>query len=110
MPLPIEIVGLGRPEVRVVWDEGHEGIYPVRGLRLRCRCAHCVDELSGAPLLDPAKIPAEVLASRIELVGTYGIRIDFSDGHGTGIFRFQDLFDACPCEACEARRRAAGSV
>ena len=41
---------------------------------------------------------------RMELVGNYGLSIHFSDGHGTGIFSFRDLWECCPCEACEARR------
>jgi DUF971 family protein len=107
MPLPIEIIGLRRPEVTVVWDEGHEAVFSARDLRLRCGCAHCVDENTGRPLLDPARVPADVIVNGIELVGTYGMRIDFSDGHGTGIFRFQDLFSDCPCSHCTARREAA---
>ena len=93
MPLPIEIVGLKQPELRLVWDEGQETVWSVRDLRLRCRCAHCVDEGTGRPLLDPDRVPPVVTVDAMELVGSYGLRIQFSDGHGTGIFRFADLVD-----------------
>jgi ATP-binding protein involved in chromosome partitioning len=107
MPLPIEIIGLNRPDITLVWDdEGHQGTWAVRDIRLRCACAHCIDEMTGRPLLDPARVPEEVTIRGIELAGTYGMRIDFSDGHNTGIFRFQDLFDACTCDICRARRGA----
>jgi ATP-binding protein involved in chromosome partitioning len=93
MPLPIEIVGLGQPTLRIVWDEGDEQTFDVRELRLACRCAHCVHEMTGQRLLDPASVPSVVTASAIELIGSYGIQITFSDGHATGIFRFRDLHE-----------------
>lgn len=104
MPLPIEIVGLGRPDVRIVWDEGHESVWAARELRLRCGCAHCVEEMTGRKLLDPATVPTDLTVRHIELAGNYGIRIAFSDGHDTGIYRFNDLFADCPCDACATRR------
>jgi ATP-binding protein involved in chromosome partitioning len=100
MPLPIEIIGLGRNDLTIVWDEGHEGKYLVRDLRLRCRCALCVEEMTGRPLLDPSKVPDLVTIETMELVGSYGIQIRFSDQHSTGIFRFDDLINRCPCARC----------
>jgi ATP-binding protein involved in chromosome partitioning len=91
MPLPIEIVGLGQDRVTFVWDEGRETTVAARALRLRCRCAHCVSEMTGAALLDPKTVPADVRVTAMELVGQYGIQITFSDGHATGIYRFADL-------------------
>lgn len=92
MPAPLEIVGLGKPEVRIVWDEGDEDLWPARDLRLRCTCAHCVHELSGQKLLDPATVPADITVSDMRLVGNYGLAIQFSDGHATGIYRFDNLY------------------
>jgi ATP-binding protein involved in chromosome partitioning len=87
--------------LRIEWDaEGHEGFYPARPLRLACPCAACVEEMSGRPILDPATVPADVRPVALALVGAYGLRITWSDGHGTGIYTFQALRDACPCERC----------
>ena len=36
MPMPLEIVGLGKPEVRFVWEEGEEDTWSARELRIRC--------------------------------------------------------------------------
>jgi DUF971 family protein len=91
MPAPIEIVGLGKPELRIVWDEGDEDRWTARELRLRCTCASCVHEFTGEKLLDPATVPADLRVAQMELVGNYGIRITYSDGHGTGIYRFAQL-------------------
>ncbi len=108
MPLPIEIVGLGRDTVRIVWDEDHEGTYGARDLRIGCRCAGCIDEMTGIRTLDPDKVPADIRVTDMALVGGYGLQIRYSDGHFTGIYRFQDLLERCPCTACAAAR--AGGV
>lgn len=100
MPLPIEIIGLGRDEVRVVWDEDHESTYAARDLRLRCRCASCIEEMTGRPLLDPQTVAPEIRVTHMELVGRYGVAIRFTDGHGTGIYRFDDLLKRCSCPVC----------
>ena len=59
MPMPEEIVGLLRTKITFKWPDGHESVYPARYLRLRCRCAQCVEEMSGAPLLDAATVPED---------------------------------------------------
>ena len=104
MPLPLEIVGLNRPDVTLVWEDEHVSVYPARDLRLRCRCAGCIEEMTGQPLLDPAKVPPDVVAVAITLVGQYAIAIRWSDGHDTGIYNFADLRQNCPCAECANRR------
>ncbi len=85
----------------IEWDGAeHVGLFETRALRLACPCAGCVDEMSGRPILDPATVPAEVLAEGLELVGSYGLKIRWSDGHSTGIYTFRFLLDRCPCSAC----------
>ena len=104
MPIPDEIVGLLRSKITLKWPDGHETVYAARDLRLACRCASCVEETSGRPLLDPAKVPDNVRAKGIELVGQYAMSIEWSDGHSTGIFNFRDLRANCPCPTCAAAR------
>ena len=91
MPMPLEIIGLGKPEVRFVWDEGDEDVYSARDLRIRCSCAHCQSEVTGERLLDPATVPQDLTIADMHLVGNYGVGVHFSDGHTTGIFRFREL-------------------
>jgi len=99
--MPLEIVGLGRPEVRFVWDEGPEDVWSARDLRIRCTCAYCQSETTGERLLDPATVPEDLTVQNMSLVGNYGVAIEFSDGHSTGIYRFRELARAA------AERRAA---
>ena len=91
--------------LRVAWaPEGHEVLYAARELRLACRCAACVEEMSGRALLDPSSVAPDVRPLSVALVGGYGLRIRWSDGHDTGIYTFEQLRAGCPCDACAASR------
>lgn len=89
--MPLEIVGLGKDEVRLVWEEGDESVWGARELRLRCVCANCRSEITGARILDESQVPADVTVTHMDVVGNYGVNIHFSDGHTTGIYRFREL-------------------
>ena len=91
--------------VTITWDESHVATFSARDLRLSCQCAECRDEMTGYPLLDPDTVPADISPVTISLVGAYAIKIDWSDGHSTGIYAFETLLKLCPCEDCVARRR-----
>jgi ATP-binding protein involved in chromosome partitioning len=102
--MPNEIVGLLRSKVTLRWPDGCEVALPARELRLRCRCAQCVDEGSGRPLVEPAKISPQIRAKRIELVGQYGMTIEWSESPCANIYNFQDLKRLCACDRCRASR------
>lgn len=99
LPTP-QRIHRGEHEVAITWEETHVGVYPARDLRLRCQCASCVDEVTRQPLLDPAMVPEDVRPLTISLVGNYAVKIDWSDGHNTGIYTYDLLYSMCPCEAC----------
>jgi ATP-binding protein involved in chromosome partitioning len=109
MATPTEIVGLLRSTITIQWEDGHQTAYPARELRLACRCAMCIEEMTGQPLLDPKTVPDNVRARAIRVVGNYAIQIDWSDGHTTGIYNFRNLRAGCPCADC-AGLRAAGKT
>jgi ATP-binding protein involved in chromosome partitioning len=94
----------GKKEFRVVWQDGHESSYSYQGLRQACPCAVCRDELTGKRLLDPATIPADMAASKAELVGNYAVTFLFADGHAHGIYSFENLRQLCACDACHTLR------
>jgi ATP-binding protein involved in chromosome partitioning len=74
------------------WRKGEaERRVPARALRLACPCAMCVEEMSGRPLLDQATVPEDVRPLSVRLVGGYGLRVTWSDGHSTGIFPWPRL-------------------
>lgn len=90
----------------VTWDEGHVGFYPARMLRLACHCATCREEMTGRTLLDPTTVPEDIAPQTVSLVGGYAIKIQWSDGHDTGIYAFEYLHRLCPCASCTAERAA----
>jgi len=47
---------------------------------------------------------AVTVALTVALVGAYGIKVQWSDGHGTGIYTFERLLAQCPCPKCSAHR------
>jgi len=99
-PLPVSLTRRD-DGVLVEWDaEGHRGFYPAKALRLACPCAECVEEMSGRALLEPGSVPPDIRPVELLLVGAYGLRIQWSDGHGTGIYTFDRLRRECPCPRC----------
>lgn len=85
-------------ELGIVWKDGHKSVYPPLYLRENCRCAVCVEELTGRKLLDASTIPEDIRPLKISYVGRYAIHIQWSDGHSTGIYSFDLLRKLCLCE------------
>lgn len=91
---PTTPLGFRRRDARtlsVLWEDGRDDNLDVRDLRLACRCAACVEEMSGQPLLNPATIAPDISPRSINTVGNYAITIAWSDGHSTGIYAFDYL-------------------
>jgi DUF971 family protein len=81
-----------RGEIRIAWP-GVPAAVTIPALRLRdaCPCAECIEEGTGRKVLDPATIPADIRPLAVEPVGNYAIQIQWSDGHGHGIYTWQTL-------------------
>jgi Mrp family chromosome partitioning ATPase/DUF971 family protein len=101
-----------RPEVafddktiRLTWSDGETSTVSNAALRRACNCALCVDEMTRAPLLDPASIPMDIHAEKIEIIGNYAVMVDWSDGHNTGFFPYsviRDLAAKKPKNGCKS--------
>lgn len=64
-------------------DEGAEtAIDPVE-LRARCRCARCVDEMTGEQILRREDIPAEVFPKSLKPMGNYALAVDWHPDHAS---------------------------
>lgn len=107
--------------LRIVWDDGSEGLFPIAFLRQMCPCAACKilregrdphqlfrpatpDEMGEAEPETPKKslslsvLPKNftsgedaVTVTNAELVGNYALKLEFSDGHTSGIYSWQYL-------------------
>ncbi len=89
--IPLDLKALkdaGR--LRVVWEDGEED-FPFAFLRRQCQCAHCVNEWTGEQILDPATVPEDISVETMELVGSYAVRIHWTDGHSAGLFTWERL-------------------
>ncbi len=97
---PKSIEKIDDDRLRIVWEDDHVSEFTFQFLRQNCPCATCKDEWSGEMLLDPATVPADTRSSRAEIVGNYALTFSFSDGHGTGIYSFENLRRMCRCAEC----------
>lgn len=52
--------------------------------------------MTGRPILDPSTVAEDVRPLKVELVGSYAIRVVWSDGHDTGIYTFEYLNRIAP--------------
>jgi ATP-binding protein involved in chromosome partitioning len=87
-PVPVSVV-IGPPaQITVAWRDGRSDVHGARALRLACPCAHCVHEITGKPLLDPATVPSDLSAVEGKRVGNYAWQFLWSDGHRTGLYSF----------------------
>ena len=84
--------------LRLTWSDGHAAEYPYAYLRGWCPCAGCQGHSGQKIVYHPPAQP--VTAESVRPVGNYAISIAFSDGHGTGIYRYDFLREICPCPSC----------
>jgi DUF971 family protein len=89
----------------VVWNDGHVSRYPYGLLRAGCPCAVCRGGHANMhPEPDPAVFDIELPdlpATQLEKVygvGSYGLGLEWGDGHHEGIFGWNYLRLLCPCE------------
>lgn len=87
-----------RAALRLTWSDGHSAELAYRYLRGWCPCAGCQGHGGATIRHQPPAGP--VAAEAIEPVGNYAISIRWSDGHATGIYRYDFLRQICPCAAC----------
>ncbi len=86
----------------IEWDDGSLSYYTVAYLRRMSPSAdmrHLRDEMARNPLAvlpTSAGAGGPLVVTAAELVGNYAIKIEFSDGHATGIYSWVYLRDIDP--------------
>jgi len=98
--------------IKIDWKDAHHSEYGLTYLRDKCPCAQCTGahgtpprqaEGEAAPQLNnpfPMFKPSLKMLG-VEPVGNYAIRINWSDGHNSGIYSYDHLRRICQCEQCK---------
>jgi DUF971 family protein len=98
--------------IQIDWKDGHHSDYGLTWLRDECPCASCTGahgteprkpETGAASTPFPMFKPALKMLA-VEGVGNYAIRIDWSDGHNSGIYSYEHFRSICPCEQCRGTK------
>ena len=69
-------------EAHMIQVEGDEqGTLSPSELRKECRCAACVEELTGKQILNPESVSDSIRPINLSPTGNYAVSVDWSDGH-----------------------------
>ena len=95
--------------LEIDWADGHQCVYTLPYLRSMCPCAQCRTVREGQsphnlqsptrkPLLTilPGNFSEKLTVLDAQLVGNYALKIEWSDGHDSGIYSFDYLRSICP--------------
>lgn len=103
MPELRKILPSGPSEVLLEFHSGESGTLSCLELRFQCPCAACVDEITGKRTLRRETLRPDVRPVKIEPVGRYGIHIEWSDGHRTGMYHFDRLHELLQAQIKEKK-------
>ncbi len=99
--LPRSIERLSPHRIAIVWSDGVRAVYEASRLREACPCATCREKRQarqtptqplGLPVLSVAETQP-IAVARMTPVGNYAYNIAFSDGHDSGIYVFEFLYE-----------------
>jgi DUF971 family protein len=95
--------------IKIDWRDRHHSEYSIEFLRDACPCASCTGAHGTEPqktnYAAPSQEPFPMYKPKLKMlnvepVGAYAMRVDWSDGHNTGIYSFDYLRRICPCDDC----------
>ena len=103
--------------VKIDWKDGHHTELGLNYLRDKCPCAQCTGAHGTPPRPEgggASNSPFQMYKPALKMlgvepVGNYAIRINWSDGHSSGIYSFEHLRMICQCPECR-KGQGAGTV
>jgi DUF971 family protein len=91
-PRPVELrLHQASRQLEIVFDDGVRGLLPCEFLRVYSPSAEVRGHGAGQEVLQVGKETVNIVA--IEPVGNYAVKLDFSDGHNTGLYSWDYLYD-----------------
>lgn len=98
-PVSVEIDNKNQ-QLEIEWADGHRSTFPLFGLRKNCPCVNCRGSHSEMGkyemqlfFVDP---PQRFEILKAEAVGNHALKIHWSDGHNSGMYRWDLLRSICP--------------
>jgi ATP-binding protein involved in chromosome partitioning len=88
-----------RRAFEIEWSDGRHDRLSFFAVRCACPCAVCINELTGEQMLRPEHVDPDVEPRALSHSGNYAVKIDWSDGHASGIYtweRLRQLGETCP--------------
>ncbi|OGX05638.1 MAG: hypothetical protein A2Z88_10715 [Omnitrophica WOR_2 bacterium GWA2_47_8] len=73
------------------WQDGTSYKISNRDLRLSCRCALCINEMTGEKILKESSIRKDIAPTQIFPLGNYALAINWNDGHNSGIYPYANI-------------------
>lgn len=91
-------------ELYIRWQDGHESVYTLFGLRKNCPCVECRGGHAQMGSFDKSLFRVEPTGhfeiEQAKQIGNHAIRFYWNDGHNTGMYQWETLRKLCPCEEC----------
>lgn len=98
-------------KLSILWNDNHATDINFSLLRAACPCASC---RGGHENMKPepdqavfnSSLPESPMTKieKIDTVGSYGLTIEWGDGHHFGIYTWSYLRALCTCEECNSNR------
>jgi DUF971 family protein len=86
----VEVVRLSH--VEILFADGVRARFDLEPLRLACPCAECNAKRSAGTSVQPGvERGAGITVRSAEMAGAWGLSLDWSDGHSTGIYAWEKL-------------------
>ena len=101
-----------RPEIEYIEEFNiiqvdDDALEPV-ALRRACRCAACVEELTGRQILKASDVPLNIKPARMSSTGNYALSVDWSDGHRS-LFPYRQIRSLISPEEEESKEKESKS-
>jgi len=102
--LPTQIEPFSPTEIYIAWNNGEKFTVPYLEIRYHCPCAGCVDEHTGQRTIEKKSIHPDIRAIKVQTIGRYAIQITWSDGHDTGMYHYDRLYELSQKQGKELSR------
>jgi len=90
---PIKIKVREKEFLDITWTNGEIKSIKLSNLRNKCPCAICFAEKEewGSTYI-PIYTKDQLTITKISIVGTYAVSIEWKDGHNTGLYDYEYLY------------------